>query len=96
MRASGIMRRSPSQPGTGLLQRRQRHLGQALRAARTELPSSDKIKGLSCDRPFILFGGEGGMIRHYVAYPFGAACGRSLQQAALLEPGEGSYPPSST
>ena len=27
------------------------------------------------------------MIRHCVAHPFGAACGRSSQQAALLEPG---------
>ncbi len=36
------------------------------------------------------------MIRHCVAHPFGAACGRSSQQAALLEPGEGSHPPSST
>ncbi len=43
--------------------------------------------------PFVLFGGEGGMIRHCVAHPFGAACGRSSQQAALLEPGEGSHPP---
>ncbi len=34
------------------------------------------------------------MIRHCVAHPFGAACGRSSQQAALLEPGEGSHPPS--
>ena len=44
--------------------------------------------------PFALFGGEGGMIRHCVAHPFGAAVGRSSQQAALLEPGEGSHPPS--
>ena len=34
------------------------------------------------------------MIRHCVAHPFGAAVGRSSQQAALLEPGEGSHPPS--
>ena len=34
------------------------------------------------------------MIRHFVAHPFGAAVGRSSQQAALLEPGEGSRPPS--
>ncbi|MNV75019.1 hypothetical protein D3C71_1682800 [compost metagenome] len=40
------------------------------------------------------FGGEGGMIRHCVAHPFGAASGRSSRQAALLEPGEGSHPPS--
>ena len=40
------------------------------------------------------FGGEGGMIRHCVAHPFGAAVGRSSQQAALLEPGKGSHPPS--
>ncbi len=36
------------------------------------------------------------MIRHCVAHPFGAAVGRSSQQAALLEPSEGSHPPSST
>ena len=34
------------------------------------------------------------MIRHCVAHPFGAAVGRSSQQAALLEPDEGSHPPS--
>jgi len=34
------------------------------------------------------------MIRHCVAHPFGAAVGRSSQQAALLEPGKGSHPPS--
>lgn len=34
------------------------------------------------------------MIRHCVAHPFGAAYGRSSQQAAMLEPGEGSHPPS--
>ncbi len=33
------------------------------------------------------------MIRHCVAHPFGAAVGRSSQQAALLEPGAGSHPP---
>ena len=42
----------------------------------------------------MLFGYEGRIIRHYVAHPFGAACGCSSQQAALLEPGEGSNPPS--
>jgi len=42
------------------------------------------------------FGGEGGMIRHCVAHPFGAAVGRSSQLAALLEPSEGAHPPSST
>ena len=36
------------------------------------------------------------MIRHCVAHPFGAAVGRSSQQAALLEPSEGSHPPSLT
>jgi len=34
------------------------------------------------------------MIHHYVAHPFGAAYGRSSQQAALLEPDEASHPPS--
>ena len=33
------------------------------------------------------------MICHCVAHPFGAAVGRSSQQAALLEPGAGSHPP---
>ncbi len=34
------------------------------------------------------------MIHHCVAHPFGATCGRSSQQAALLEPDEASHPPS--
>jgi len=34
------------------------------------------------------------MIRHCVAHPFGAACDRSSQQAALFEPNEVSHPPS--
>ena len=67
-------------------------------------PSQDKAKGLVFRRALkaktrpdgrvLLFGGEGGMIRHCVAHPLGAAVGRSSQQAALLEPGEGSHPPS--
>ncbi len=36
------------------------------------------------------------MIRHCVAHPFVAAVGGSSQQAALLEPSEGSHPPSLT
>ncbi len=32
------------------------------------------------------------MIRHCVAHPFGAACGRSSRQTALLEPDEGAPP----